>query len=672
MREVLHWLHALDHVYAEFNRKPAAFVRCVRAVCGRGAARPARSVIDAGSFSVHRAVMGRSRGGLVNGAAGVLVALVALLAAGCALDDRHVQLSPTDVRANQPGADAGSTDPASGTPGPQRGSRLPTSGESGQGTPSAQGEAGGPSAMPLSPSDQVPELGPPGPGQLASAIALLDFGATEVGVASPSQPWTITNSGSTATGSLLLSNSDPAEFLVSDGCSAGLAPGASCTLDVSYTPQQGGEHSAVLQLTDGSATAALSLQGYGAYRLTVSFQGGGSGRVQVPEVGIDCVRDCTALVSAGLISLEAVTQNGSGSFFAGWVGAAQGTARRSRVAVVASLTIGARFLPLDHNLIFVSSAFYAANLGGLAAYDSACNAAASAAGINDAAGNAFIAGMNDSSTQLSTRLGSARGWVRIDGQPVADQQAELFATNPVVRYPVVLTELGEPSRTNAVWTGSPGVQDATACADWTDASPRQVVTGAQYSGPAWFTAFTSDCSQAPLPVYCMGRTRTAALPALASSSGKRIWVTNTPYVPGSMTPDAKCTLERPAGVARGVALVSYVNRAASAVIDPAASYVRPDGQLVGTGAQLLTMSLATGPWVLADGTMNAAATSFIWTGSADPDLSLPGTPQSTCQDWQSSTGTGNAGQFGFADLRAWYFFTGYDCTTSALLYCVEP
>src|SRR4051812_23474890 len=85
MREVLHWLHALDHVYAEFNRKPAAFVRCVRAVCGRGAARPARSVIDAGSFSVHRAVMGRSRGGLVNGAAGVLVALVALLAAGCAL-----------------------------------------------------------------------------------------------------------------------------------------------------------------------------------------------------------------------------------------------------------------------------------------------------------------------------------------------------------------------------------------------------------------------------------------------------------------------------------------------------------------------------------------------------------------------------------------------------------
>jgi hypothetical protein len=336
------------------------------------------------------------------------------------------------------------------------------------------------------------------------------------------------------------------------------------------------------------------------------------------------------------------------------------------------VTLGARFLPLDHNLVFVSSAFYGPDLGGLAAYDSACNAAASAAGINDATGSAFVAGMNDSSTQLSARLGSSRGWVRMDGQPVADQQADLFADNPIVRYPVVFTELGEPSATTAVWTGSAGVQDATACNDWTDASPRDVVTGSQYSGPTWFRAFASNCSQASLPVYCMGRTRTAALGALASTSGKRIWVTNTPYVPGSMTPDAKCTSERPAGVARGVALLSTVNRAASALIDPAANYVRPDGQLVATGAQLLTLSLTTGPWVLADGTMNGGLTAFVWTGATDTALTSPGTAESTCQDWQSTTGTGNAGQFGFANVRSWFFVTGNPCTTAALLYCVEP
>ena len=76
--------------------------------------------------------------------------------------------------------------------------------------------------------------------------------------------------------------------------------------------------------------------------------------------------------------------------------------------------------------------------------------------------------------------------------------------------------------------------------------------------------------------------------------------------------------------------------------------------------------------MFADGTMNGGPGSIVWTGALDPDLNSPGTPQSTYQDWQSTTGTGNAGDFGFANLRAWSFFVNYPCTTSALLYCVEP
>jgi hypothetical protein len=66
-----------------------------------------------------------------------------------------------------------------------------------------------------------------------------------------------------------------------------------------------------------------------------------------------------------------------------------------------------------------------------AAYDAECNAAATAAGINDANEKSYIANMYVSassptspsgSTQLS-RLGTtARGWMRMDGAPFVNFQ----------------------------------------------------------------------------------------------------------------------------------------------------------------------------------------------------------------------------------------------------------
>jgi hypothetical protein len=89
----------------------------------------------------------------------------------------------------------------------------------------------------------------------------------------------------------------------------------------------------------------------------------------------------------------------------------------------------------------------------------------------------------------------------------------------------------------------------------------------------------------------------ATLGALPSFPGKRIWVTNSAFVPGSMSPDQKCQSERPLGVTAGVALLAYTDRPASAVLDLAASYVQPDGQLVGTGAELLAVGAGTGEQV---------------------------------------------------------------------------
>src|SRR6185295_15607790 len=85
--------------------------------------------------------------------------------------------------------------------------------------------------------------------------------------------------------------------------------------------------------------------------------------------------------------------------------------------------------------------------------------------------------------------------------------------------------------------------------------------------------------------------------ALTSASGKRIWLTRDAYTPGSMTPDEFCQSTRPAGVARGVAFVAYTTRPAAAVLDPEALYVRIDGAIVGTGADLADGRVLAGPWL---------------------------------------------------------------------------
>ena len=88
----------------------------------------------------------------------------------------------------------------------------------------------------------------------------------------------------------------------------------------------------------------------------------------------------------------------------------------------------ATFVPLTANLIFVTSATFAPNRGSAAAYDSVCNTAATAAGVNDAAGGAYTAVTSDATTTVRSRLGAAaNGWVRMDGAPFADTQAALFA-----------------------------------------------------------------------------------------------------------------------------------------------------------------------------------------------------------------------------------------------------
>ena len=102
-------------------------------------------------------------------------------------------------------------------------------------------------------------------------------------------------------------------------------------------------------------------------------------------------------------------------------------------------------------------------------------------------------------------------------------------------------------------------------------------------------------------------------------------------------------------------------------------YVRPDGQVVGTGEQLIDTAvliladrLDSGIWQSGDGTYFAAT---AWTGAGD--LTTVPSTSTTCGDWSLTTGSG---QFGNPSLTTFNYWGVGTITCDSLflrLYCVE-
>lgn len=127
---------------------------------------------------------------------------------------------------------------------------------------------------------EFPQLAAP---QAAGAITItpasFDFGAEPTGGSAPVQQFTMTNGTSSA---LALSNQDftftganAADFSQNNNCVPSLAAGASCLINVTFTPSAAGARSATLQVTDADPsspqTAALSGTG-DDFQLTAASQ----------------------------------------------------------------------------------------------------------------------------------------------------------------------------------------------------------------------------------------------------------------------------------------------------------------------------------------------------------------------------------------------------------------
>lgn len=160
----------------------------------------------------------------------------------------------------------------------------------------------------------------------------------------------------------------------------------------------------------------------------------------------------------------------------------------------------------EPNIVFVTSTTHSGNLGGLAGADAICQAGATNAGLH----GTYRAWLSATGVDALSRLGGARGWIRPDGQPVADTTADLASSH--LLHPIDVDENGtvvDGSGVLAVYTatlpdGTYSGQNCSAVgADWSTTSAR-TIAGICTSDNGTFTDVqVVPCSTAAR-LYCFG------------------------------------------------------------------------------------------------------------------------------------------------------------------------
>ena len=95
----------------------------------------------------------------------------------------------------------------------------------------------------------------------------LTFAATTQGITTPAQTITLTSAGSATLhiSSVLLGGSNPSDFSMTNTCSGALAPNATCTINVTFTPIGAGSRTAVVTISDDAPNSPqnVALSGTG-------------------------------------------------------------------------------------------------------------------------------------------------------------------------------------------------------------------------------------------------------------------------------------------------------------------------------------------------------------------------------------------------------------------------
>src|SRR5262249_45493760 len=136
-----------------------------------------------------------------------------------------------------------------------------------------------------------------------------------------------------------------------------------------------------------------------------------------------CGTGCPRLdidVNAGDMVMLAASP-GAGAYFSGFDAPCRPPSRSCNFQPTAPVTVDGHFLDIDHDLVFVTSAPLPSTASGLTGADQHC-ADRAAAGLLS---GTYVSLVSDGTTSVVSRLGAARGFIRLDGLAVADTVSQL-------------------------------------------------------------------------------------------------------------------------------------------------------------------------------------------------------------------------------------------------------
>ncbi|AKU95532.1 Tryptophan synthase alpha chain [Labilithrix luteola] len=154
--------------------------------------------------------------------------------------------------------------------------------------------------------------------------------------------------------------------------------------------------------------------------------------------------------------------------------------------------------PAKDILVFLSSASYNGNLGGLAGADAKCQALASAASLP----GTYKAFLSDSTTTASSRLSRPGGAYKlVNGTVVAKDAAAFFSSTHASA--IVVDENGGTSG-GEVWTGSGsnGIGSG-GCSNWTSTSGTAQIGASWQSTSQWASLYQQFCDRTNVHLYCI-------------------------------------------------------------------------------------------------------------------------------------------------------------------------
>ncbi len=326
-----------------------------------------------------------------------------------------------------------------------------------------------------------------------------------------------------------------------------------------------------------------------------------------------------------------------------------------------------------YNLVFMTSTSIAPGaLGGLIGGDAFCNERAQAAGLP----GTYVAWLSTSTVASGYHVGNARGWVRMDGKPLADTLSDLL--DGTLWYPILFDENGVSyagSNPPAVATGSGDggyLKPGHNCMDWTSIDSTLVV---ETGRPTYTTHFWSEAGElkkcnVPMRLYCFGVSKHAAL-VPTKTNGPLAFLSTSWTVSGGLAgADARCQSDATAAGKTGTFKALLPTSTASA-----ASRFSSTGDV----------------WVLADGLPIAATRAAVFADSFDRGISMTAAGQFTypwtfagayspndkamttynCKNWTSSGSDllliGEAS--GSGEVSFGYSQTG--CSITASVYCLQ-